>query len=66
MAHPRRATPCVAMIGVDLDGTILLLALAAESANLSLVRHRSGGEVVIDVTSRKVDMASTAPSTALE
>jgi hypothetical protein len=57
----------VAMMGVDLDGTILLLALAAEPANLRLVRHRSGrrgGEV--DGTSRKVEMASTAPSTALE
>jgi hypothetical protein len=54
------------MMGVDLDGTILLLALAAEPANLRLVRHWSGRRVVIDGTGRKVDMASTAPSTALE
>ena len=58
------------MMDVDLDGTILLLAPAAEPANLRLtwtdVPHRSGRHVVIDGTSRNVDMVGTAPSATLE
>jgi hypothetical protein len=59
------------MMGVDLDGTILLLAPAAEPANLRLPRTGAcviglTREVVIDGTSRKVGMASTDPSTPLE
>jgi hypothetical protein len=59
------------MIGVDSDGTILLLAPAAEPSNLHLPKTGAcviglTGEVVIGGTSRKVDIASTAPSTALE
>jgi hypothetical protein len=55
MARPRRAPRHgVAMMGVDLDGTILLLAPAAEPANLRLPRTACViglvGEVVIDGT----------------
>jgi hypothetical protein len=57
-------------MGVDLDGTILLLAPAAEPATLRLtgtgVPHRSGRQVLIAGTSRKVDMVGTAPLTTLE
>ena len=65
MAHPGLATRWCRDMGVDLDGTILLLAPAAEPGNLGL--PGTGcliglvGEVVIDGTSRKVDIASTDP-----
>jgi len=43
---PRGATHGGAMMGVELDGTILLLVPAAQSANLRLrkmgMHHRSG------------------------
>ena len=65
MAHPRRARHGVAMMGVELDGTILLLAPAAEPANLGLpgTGYLVGlvGVVMIDGTSRKADIASTDP-----
>lgn len=70
MGHPRRALG-IAMMGVDLDGTILLLAPAAESANLGLPGTGVPspvlvGEVVIDGTKSQGRHGRTAPSTALE
>ena len=65
MAHPRRARHGVAMMGVELDGTILLLAPAAESAILACLGrgYLIGlvGVVMIDGTSRKADIASSDP-----
>jgi hypothetical protein len=58
------------MMGVDLDGTILLLAPAAEPAILrwpgAACLVGLVGAMVIEGTSRLVDIASIAPSTTLE
>jgi hypothetical protein len=56
----------VAMMGVDRDGTILLLALAAEPASLRFMGPSAFGGGVIDGISRKAEIAGPAPAAALE